>query len=81
MGAGENRVKFFGHGIGVELDEFPIIADRLDIELKPGMAVAMEPKIFLQSGPVGAENTYLVTDGDCERLCNAPMEIGLLEYK
>ena len=80
MGAGENRVKFFGHGIGVELDEFPIIAEIMDIELKSGMAVAMEPKAFLKSpGPVGAENTYFVTDGKCERLCQAPMEILLLE--
>jgi len=76
MGAGENKVKFFGHGIGVELDEFPIIARKIDIALQPGMVVAMEPKAFLTGiGPVGVENTYIVTDTGNERYIQTPMEI------
>ncbi len=76
MGYGENQAKFFGHGIGLELDEFPIIAKRMDISLKPGMVVAMEPKAFLKGiGPVGAENTYLVTEKGCENLCDFQQEI------
>ena len=41
-GYGENRVKFFGHGVGLELDEMPVIADRIELELQAGMVVAVE---------------------------------------
>jgi Xaa-Pro aminopeptidase len=76
MGYGENRVKFFGHGIGTELDEFPILAAKVDLELLPGMVVAVEPKAFLDGiGPVGVENTYVITADGCESLCTVPYEI------
>jgi Xaa-Pro aminopeptidase len=80
MGFGENRVKFFGHGVGLDLDEFPILASRIDVELVPGMVVAMEPKAFLRGiGPVGAESTYVVTEAGCESLCPLPVEIRRLD--
>ncbi len=41
MGYGENRVKFFGHGVGLELDEMPVIADRIDLKLAEGMVIAV----------------------------------------
>ena len=76
MGYGENRVRFFGHGVGLELDEFPIIAQKIDVILKPGMVVAVEPKAFLEGlGPVGVENTYVVTETGCRRLCTAEHDI------
>lgn len=76
MGYGENRVKFFGHGVGLELDEYPIIAEDFDLELKPGMIVAMEPKAYLKGiGPVGVENTYLVTEDGCKSLCTVGQDI------
>jgi Xaa-Pro dipeptidase len=76
MGFEENRVKFFGHGVGLDLDEFPILAAKIDVEIKPGMIVAMEPKAFLKGlGPVGVENTYLVTADGCESLCPVTREI------
>lgn len=76
MGYGENRVKFFGHGVGLELDEYPILADRVELALKPGMVVAVEPKAFLEGvGPVGIENTYVINEDGCESLCPSPREI------
>ena len=76
MGFEDNRVKFFGHGVGLELDEFPVLADRVDLELAPGMVVAVEPKAFLSGvGPVGIENTYLIGEDGCESLCSSPREI------
>jgi len=80
MGYGENRVKFFGHGIGLELDELPVIAGKIDLELRPNMIVALEPKAFLPGlGPVGVENTYQITDDGCKNLCEFSEEIILLE--
>ncbi len=76
MGYGENRVRFFGHGIGLELDEFPVIADRIDFELKEGMILAMEPKSFIPGiGGLGAENTFIIEKDGCKPLCAVPLEI------
>ena len=76
MGYGDNRVKFFGHGVGLDLDELPVIADRIKIALEPGMILAVEPKAFLPGhGPVGVENTYRITDDGCEAFCTLPLEL------
>jgi Xaa-Pro aminopeptidase len=76
MGFGENRVRFLGHGVGLELDEMPVLADRIDVTLEPGMVLAVEPKAFLEGiGPVGVENTYVVTASACEALC--PTDLAL----
>jgi Xaa-Pro aminopeptidase len=70
MGFDENRVRFFGHGVGLELDELPVLAKKIDLRIAPGMVVAVEPKAFLEGvGPVGIENTVVVTDEGCEALC------------
>jgi len=77
MGFGDNRVKFFGHGVGLDLDELPVIADRIDMQLAPGMILAVEPKAFLAGrGPVGIENTYVITADGCESFC--PLDLALL---
>ena len=76
MGAGENQVRFVAHSVGMELDEIPVIAPKFDTPLEPGVVFAVEPKVFYPGlGGVGVENTYLVTDGKCERLTLSPMEI------
>ncbi len=76
MGHGDNQVKFFGHGVGLELDELPVLAARQELALAEGMVVAVEPKAFLPGiGPVGVENTYVITAGGCEPLCSFPREI------
>ena len=64
MGFGADRVKFLGHGIGLEVDEWPVLANGFDDPLEPGMTVAVEPKFsFPGRGVVGVEDTYLVTEG------------------
>lgn len=76
MGAGENQVRFVAHSVGLELDETPVIAPKFDTPLEPGVVLAVEPKVFYPGlGGVGVENTYLVTEGNCERLTVSPMEI------
>lgn len=69
MGFGEGKVKFIGHGIGLEIDEQPIIGSRSTQKLLPGMVIAMEPKfVFPGKGVVGIEDDYLVTSRGVERL-------------
>jgi len=41
MGVGDRRIRFTGHGIGLELDEFPFIAKGQDLALETGMVMAL----------------------------------------
>ncbi len=69
MGYGEGRVQFVGHGVGIELDEFPIIAHGVKMPLETGMVFAIEPKIvFPGEGLVGIENTWVVTEEGLQSL-------------
>ncbi|OGP76088.1 MAG: hypothetical protein A2Z40_02045 [Deltaproteobacteria bacterium RBG_19FT_COMBO_60_16] len=73
MGPPGYNVKFIGHGIGIEADEFPFIAKGSKTVLAQGMTFAMEPKfVFPGEGAVGLENAYLVTETGFEKL--TPME-------
>lgn len=69
MGVGERKIRFTGHGVGLELDEFPFIAKGQALELAEGMVLALEPKVILPGkGVVGIENTHLVTASGLEPL-------------
>lgn len=64
MGYKNRRVKFLGHGIGLAIDEFPVIAEGFNEPLQEGMVIALEPKYGLEgTGMLGIENTFLVTSG------------------
>lgn len=79
MGVGERRIRFTGHGVGLELDEYPFIAKGQQLPLQAGMVIALEPKtIFPGIGVVGIENTHLVTDSGLEPLTRYPDSITLL---
>ena len=68
MGLGGNKVAFLGHGIGLVIDEYPVLANRFEEPLEEGMVIAIEPKIGLPGiGMVGVENTFEVTahGGEC----------------
>ncbi|NSW92651.1 MAG: aminopeptidase P family protein [Firmicutes bacterium] len=62
MGFGNRQVKFLGHGIGLLIDELPVIAEGFSEPLQEGMVFAIEPKKgFKDIGMVGIENTFVVT--------------------
>jgi len=68
MGFGNRKVKFLGHGIGLQIDELPVIAEGFDEPLQEGMAFALEPKRGIEKiGMMGIENTFIVTPrgGEC----------------
>jgi len=69
MGMGTERVRFLGHGLGLEMDEFPAVADHFDLPLEENMVIALEPKIAIPGkGMVGMEDTFLVGSGPAESL-------------
>jgi Xaa-Pro dipeptidase len=66
-------VPFVAHGIGLELDEWPVIGKGSQTCLEAGMVIAMEPKVvFPGEGVVGIENTLLVTENGLERVTRFP---------
>jgi Xaa-Pro aminopeptidase len=64
MGYGNRRTKFLGHGVGLYVDEFPVIASGFNEPLAENMVIALEPKKGIANvGMVGVEDTYIVTSG------------------
>mgnify|MGYP001141626562 FL=1 len=69
------KAGFVGHGLGLEIDEYPVIGP-LDQEIKENMIIAVEPKmIYPGKGVVGVEDTYLIRSGGAESLTRLPREI------
>jgi Xaa-Pro aminopeptidase len=61
MGHGPGRVRFVGHGVGLEINERPFLAQGFSAPLEFGNVIAVEPKlVFPGVGAVGVENTYVV---------------------
>lgn len=69
-------VPFVAHGVGLEIDEWPLIGKNSTIILEQGMVVAMEPKVvFPGEGVVGIENVFVVTAKGMKKLNSFPDEI------
>jgi len=63
------QAKFVGHGVGLEINEPPVLTPRSKEVLESGMAFALEPKFVLPGiGAVGIENTYIVHDDRLEKI-------------
>jgi len=76
MGATPMKIRFVGHGVGLELDEFPFIAQGNPMILQNGMVIALEPKLILPGqGAVGLENLHWVTENGAEQLTRHPPDI------
>jgi Xaa-Pro aminopeptidase len=74
--AGKERIRFVGHGIGLEIDEYPFLAAGQELPLQEGMIIALEPKlVFPGKGVVGIENTHRVTRDGLEQFGSFPEEI------
>jgi Xaa-Pro dipeptidase len=72
MGSGAARAAYVGHGVGLELDELPLIAPHFSWSLEENMVFALEPKVILPGiGLVGVENTYVLTRQGLESLTTA----------
>ena len=79
MGHGPERIRFVGHGVGLELDEFPFLNAGQTLALAENMVVALEPKlVFPGIGVVGVENTHRVTAAGLEPFGRYPDAITVL---
>ncbi|WP_327078710.1 M24 family metallopeptidase [Planococcus sp. CAU13] len=68
-----------GHGIGLEVHEAPGLSFKSQTVLEPGMAVTVEPGIYLPGiGGVRIEDDILITESGNERLTNSSKELRIL---
>lgn len=74
---GRQKAGFIGHGIGLVLNELPVLAPKSKMILQAGMTIAVEPKFVIDGvGAVGNENTYIVhKESAMESVSLAPEEI------
>ncbi|MCL2234591.1 MAG: Xaa-Pro peptidase family protein [Firmicutes bacterium] len=71
-----NGVRFLGHGVGLLIDEFPVIAKGFDMPLMENMTIALEPKKRVEGvGLVGVEETYHITKNGAVSLTGKPRDI------
>ncbi|MHA1975923.1 MAG: M24 family metallopeptidase, partial [Candidatus Hodarchaeales archaeon] len=72
MGEAEDKVKFLGHGVGLELDELPILYAKGG-KAEAGNILACEPK-YIEKGRkvLGIEDTYAITESAVKLLSQSP---------
>lgn len=72
----KQQAKFVGHGIGIQINELPVLTPRSKELLTPNMVFALEPKFVIPGiGAVGIENSFLVTETGLEKLTLAEENI------
>jgi Xaa-Pro dipeptidase len=69
------RVPFVGHGVGLELDEYPPLQRGTEFPIEEGMVLAIEPKVIYPDGAIGIEDTYVVTPDGLSPLTISTREI------
>jgi len=80
MGMPGEQAKFVGHGVGLELDQLPVLSKGFAVPLQANQVIAVEPKFVIPGkGVIGIENTFVVTDEGGSRLSDLPDEIVFLE--
>lgn len=73
------QAKFIGHGVGLEINEPPVLTPRSGETLEVGMAIAVEPKFVLPGiGAVGIENSYIVHENGLEKISHCEEEMIML---
>ena len=92
VGHGPDKVSFVGHGVGLEVDEFPFIARGNQMTLEKDMVVALEPKLIFPpqqnsisttlnrpTGAITTETTYVITPTSARPLTLTPEKIKIIK--
>ena len=68
-----------GHGVGVEIHEFPNLSPASDSILQIGNIVTVEPGIYIpEKFGVRIEDMALITENGCRNLTNSPKNLIIL---
>ena len=72
----EQQAKFVGHGVGLVINELPVLCMKSKDILQENMVIAIEPKFIIDGvGAVGLEDTFVVRKEGLERLTTAEEKI------
>ena len=75
-GYGEFFVHGTGHGVGLDIHEFPTLNQLATATLDAGFVVTVEPGVYLpDEGGVRIEDSVVVLADGCRRLTNAPKDL------
>ena len=69
------KYNFLGHGIGLEINEPPLINPHDETVLKPNMTIAIEPKLIAPNWGVTFEDTILITEYGYQFLTKSKREL------
>ncbi len=76
MGMGAGQVKFLGHGVGLQIDEPPVLANGFTEPLAANMVIAVEPKRGVTGiGMAGVEETFIITESSPRCVTGGACEI------
>ena len=79
MGPAGDQTAFIAHGIGLEVDELPLIAKRSNIPISLNSVIALEPKAVVPGkGAVGIENTWVIQENGPRKMLNTSDEITII---
>ncbi|AGM26162.1 Xaa-Pro dipeptidase [Spiroplasma syrphidicola EA-1] len=75
-GYGEYFTHSTGHGVGIEIHEFPRVSPFCQVPLEPGMIITVEPGIYIPNlGGVRIEDDILVTETGYELLTKSDRKL------
>ncbi|EMT50771.1 MULTISPECIES: M24 family metallopeptidase [Brevibacillus] len=78
-GYGEYFMHRLGHGLGMDVHEYPSVHGQNQEELRPGMVFTIEPGVYVPGvGGVRIEDDVLVTEDGCEVLTRYPKELTVI---
>ncbi|NPA47787.1 MAG: aminopeptidase P family protein [Thermococci archaeon] len=72
----ENFIHSLGHGVGLEIHEWPGVSRFDETVLRPGMVITIEPGVYIPGfGGVRIEDTVVVTEDGARRLTKTERDL------
>ncbi len=78
-GYGEDFLHSLGHGVGLDIHEYPTLNLKCEDILKEGMVVTIEPGIYIKNKfGIRIEDTYIITKDGCKSVAGIQKSIIIL---
>lgn len=72
----DNYLHSLGHGVGIDIHEYPTLSYKSEEILKEGMVVTIEPGLYFKNKfGIRIEDTYIITKNGCESIAKTDKSI------